>query len=119
MGAQIFAVADAYDAMTSHRPYRQGLDREEAMRRLEKGAGTQFNSQVVSYFMALLQFTPQENSPLSRLVHEARQKVGANLRGTPGASPVAAAPERMGPPAPSAGPARRGPDRLELGLDGQ
>ena len=113
------AVADAYDAMTSHRPYRQGLEPHEAMRRLEKGAGTQFNSEVVSYFMALLQFSPQENSPLQRLVHEARQKVGANLRGTPAASPVAASSETTSPAAPVSGPARRGPERLELGLDGQ
>lgn len=119
MGAQIMAVADAYDAMTSHRPYRQGLEPHEAMRRLEKGAGTQFNSEVVSYFMALLQFSPQENSPLQRLVHEARQKVGANLRGTPAASPVAASSETTSPAAPVSGPARRGPERLELGLDGQ
>lgn len=119
MGARIMAVADAYDAMTSHRPYRQGLEREEAMRRLEKGAGTQFNSEVVSYFMALMQFSPQENSPLQRLVHEARQKVGANLRGTPAASPVSGASDTASSPAPSSGPARRGPERLELGLDGQ
>lgn len=113
LGAQIMAVADSYDAMISDRPYRKGMDPAEAMRRLEKGAGTQFNSEVVSYFLALLNFTPQENSPLVRLVHEARQKVGANMLRTPAVSPVAAQ-EASAP-----GPARRGPERLELGLDGQ
>ena len=107
------AVADSYDAMISDRPYRKGMDPAEAMRRLEKGAGTQFNSEVVSYFLALLNFTPQENSPLVRLVHEARQKVGANMLRTPGVSSMAGA-EASAP-----GPARRGPERLELGLDGQ
>jgi HD-GYP domain-containing protein (c-di-GMP phosphodiesterase class II) len=113
LGAQIMAVADSYDAMISDRPYRKGMDPAEAMRRLEKGAGTQFNSEVVSYFLALLNFTPQENSPLVRLVHEARQKVGANMLRTPGVSSMAGA-EASAP-----APARRGPERLELGLDGQ
>ena len=117
LGAQIMAVADSYDAMVSDRPYRKGMEPAEAMRRLEKGAGSQFNAEVVSYFMALLNFTPQENSPLLRLVHEARQKVGANLLRTPAASPVAAS-ESVSPQV-AAGPARRGPERLDIGLDGQ
>ncbi|MBT9587696.1 HD domain-containing protein [bacterium] len=120
LGAQIMAVADAYDAMTSHRPYRNGLDSNEAMRRLEKGAGTQFNAQVVSYFMALANFTPQENSSLRQLVHEARQKVGANLLRTPAAKPECEAGDsgaQVGAGPAPAGPARRGPDRLELGRD--
>lgn len=111
LGAQIMAVADAYDAMTSHRPYRNGLDTAEAMRRLEKGAGSQFNALVVSYFMALFNFAPEENSSLRQLVDEARQKVGANLLRTPGEQTGV-----QGNAAP-AGPVRRGPERLELSRD--
>lgn len=107
LGAQIMAVADAYDAMVSDRPYRKGMPVEEAMRRLERGAGTQFNLKVLSYFMARLHFEPQENAELRHLVVEARQKVGANLRGT-------LADPRTGGGSVSAGPARRGPERLEL-----
>lgn len=44
---RILCVADAYDAMTSDRPYRQRLPHEEAIRRLQEGAGTQFDPAVV------------------------------------------------------------------------
>lgn len=44
---RILCVADAYDAMTSDRPYRQRLPHEEAIRRLQEGAGTQFDPTVV------------------------------------------------------------------------
>lgn len=47
IGARIIAVADAYDAMTSDRPYRQALSREDAWAELERGKGTQFDPVVV------------------------------------------------------------------------
>ena len=120
LGAQILAVADAYDAMTANRPYRNGLHADEAMRRLEKGAGSQFNAKVVSYFMALANFTPEENSELRQLVNEARQKVGANLLRTSAATPESGVGDsggEVGSVSAPEGPVRRGPDRLELGLD--
>jgi HD-GYP domain-containing protein (c-di-GMP phosphodiesterase class II) len=40
---RIIAVADTFDAMTSNRPYRKGLDPEAAIAELEKGRGTQFD----------------------------------------------------------------------------
>ncbi len=40
---RILAVADTFDAMTSNRPYRKGLDPEIAISELEKGCGTQFD----------------------------------------------------------------------------
>ena len=43
LAARIVHVADAYDAMTSDRPYRRGLSSDEAVRALEKNAGTQFD----------------------------------------------------------------------------
>jgi len=46
--ARVLAVADAYEAMTSDRPYRKALSPEEALRRLEEGAGTQFDPKVVA-----------------------------------------------------------------------
>jgi hypothetical protein len=51
--ARIVHVVDAYDAMTSDRSYREGLGHAEAIRRLEQGAGTQFDPQIVSVFTAL------------------------------------------------------------------
>lgn len=46
--AGILAVADAFDAMTSDRPYRNKLSLEQALEELEKGAGTQFDPCVVT-----------------------------------------------------------------------
>jgi HD-GYP domain-containing protein (c-di-GMP phosphodiesterase class II) len=51
--ARIVHVVDAYDAMTSDRSYRHGLGHEEAIRRLEQGAGTQFDPHIVPIFAAL------------------------------------------------------------------
>lgn len=47
IGARILLVADALDAMTSDRTYRRALPVEEAARRLQAGAGTQFDARVV------------------------------------------------------------------------
>jgi putative two-component system response regulator len=45
--ARIFAVADALDAMTSTRPYRQIVSWDEALNEVERGRGTQFDPDVV------------------------------------------------------------------------
>ncbi|ABX06206.1 MAG TPA: HD domain-containing protein [Herpetosiphon sp.] len=47
LGGRIVAVADAFDAMTSDRPYRRGLPTEEAFRRLRAGADTEFDAVCV------------------------------------------------------------------------
>jgi HD-GYP domain-containing protein (c-di-GMP phosphodiesterase class II) len=45
--SRIILVCDAYHAMTTDRPYRKRLPTEEALRRLDEGAGTQFDPAVV------------------------------------------------------------------------
>ena len=45
--AQVLAVADAYEAMTSTRPHRGALPREQAIAELERNSGTQFSPRVV------------------------------------------------------------------------
>ncbi len=54
LGARIISVVDAYDAMTTDRPYRRSLGNEEAVRRLKSGAGTQWDPAVVESFLDLL-----------------------------------------------------------------
>jgi HD-GYP domain-containing protein (c-di-GMP phosphodiesterase class II) len=47
LGARIIFVADAYDAMTSERPYSNALPQQDAFAELERCAGTQFDPAVV------------------------------------------------------------------------
>ena len=51
-GARILAVADAFDALTSDRPYRPAVDVAETLRILIEGAGTQFDPQAVDALIA-------------------------------------------------------------------
>ena len=53
IGSRIVSVIDAFDAMVSTRPYRQGLAFEEAERRLLLASGTQFDARVVNSFLTL------------------------------------------------------------------
>jgi putative nucleotidyltransferase with HDIG domain len=53
-GARIIAVADAWDAMTSDRPYRTALDPEVALGELLRGRGTQWDAEVVDAFALTL-----------------------------------------------------------------
>ncbi len=50
LGARIIAIADAYEAMTSERPYRKTLSDEKARAELERCKGTQFDPEVVDTF---------------------------------------------------------------------
>ncbi len=54
IGAKIVNVADAFDAMTTERPYRQGLSMEQAIAQLEEKAGTQFAKEVVEVMVQSL-----------------------------------------------------------------
>jgi putative nucleotidyltransferase with HDIG domain len=53
--AAIIAVADAYDAMTSTRPYRNALPKEIALREIARNAGRQFHPRIVDVFMKVVQ----------------------------------------------------------------
>ncbi len=50
--SRIVCVIDAFDAMVSSRPYRQGLPYEEAVRRLTEASGSQFDPVVVKCFLS-------------------------------------------------------------------
>jgi putative nucleotidyltransferase with HDIG domain len=49
--ARVLAIADAFDAMTSDRPYRSALTREEALAEVERCAGTQFDPKIAQVFL--------------------------------------------------------------------
>ena len=53
LGARIFPLCDAFDAMTSDRPYRNALTMAEAMDEIRNGAGTQFWAEAVDAFMSM------------------------------------------------------------------
>jgi putative nucleotidyltransferase with HDIG domain len=51
LGARILSVADAYDALTSKRPYRDALGEDQALRIVEEAAGTQLDPVIVRAFL--------------------------------------------------------------------
>ena len=53
MNARIVAVADAFDAMTSNRPYQPPLPKKEAFRQLRQGAGEFFEAEFIAVFVAM------------------------------------------------------------------
>lgn len=55
IGARIVALIDAWDAMTSDRPYRKALPKEKATEEMKRGSGTQFDPQVVDAFLRVLE----------------------------------------------------------------
>lgn len=52
--ARMLAICDAYDAMTSDRSYRVGLNNEAAFEQLRKHAGTQFDADLVPVFIKMI-----------------------------------------------------------------
>ena len=63
--ARIVAVADAFDAMISNRPYRNSLDRETALRELIHKKNTQFDPFIVDVFIECLNDSPFEMKDFS------------------------------------------------------
>lgn len=54
LAARIAAIGDAWDAMTSDRPYRMALERDEALSRLRAGVGTQWDAELTAIFLDLI-----------------------------------------------------------------
>ena len=52
--ARIIAVADAYDAMTSHRSYREALSQEQVRQEIENGRGTQFDPVFADIMLTMI-----------------------------------------------------------------
>ena len=54
LGARILAIVDAYDAMTSDRPYRGAMTLPEALTEIEVNTGTQFDPHLVKLFFTIV-----------------------------------------------------------------
>ncbi|MBM4089210.1 MAG: HD-GYP domain-containing protein [Planctomycetes bacterium] len=86
--ARILAVADTYDALTSDRPYRQGMTQERAEAILREGAGTQWDPVVVD---AMFQAMPdmirirREYQP-----HQPAERPRVRVSGTENSAPASA-----------------------------
>lgn len=61
--ARLIAVADAFSAMTTTRPYRKALGVDEALRRLRDAAGTQLQPELVDAFVTGIQSDPHAPIP--------------------------------------------------------
>jgi len=55
MEARIVSLVDAYVAMTSNRPYRRGLSKQDALKQIQEGAGKEWDPRIVRIFLQLLQ----------------------------------------------------------------
>ena len=55
LGARIMTVADAFDAMTSERPYREALTFSQAIAELKSCSDTQFDPGIVKVFLQVLE----------------------------------------------------------------
>ena len=55
LGSRIITVADSFDALTTNRPYRTALTRDDALEELTRCSGAQFDPDVVDAFRAILE----------------------------------------------------------------
>ncbi len=86
MDARIIHVADAYDAMTSNRPYRNRMPEEKVRRIIRECSGTQFDPAVVAAFFA----SPIDSTAASlEKLHEAIRDQGKALPLADAAQPLA------------------------------
>ncbi len=67
LGARILAIADAFAAMASARPYRTALPDEEALERLKQGAGNQFDPELVQAFVEEVEAGLPQKDKVSRV----------------------------------------------------
>ncbi|MCX8014084.1 MAG: HD domain-containing protein, partial [Rectinema sp.] len=52
--ARLFAIADAFDALISDRPYHGGISVEDALKELDQSSGTHFDPHLVREFISFI-----------------------------------------------------------------
>jgi putative nucleotidyltransferase with HDIG domain len=70
--ARILAISDAFDAMVSDRPYREGMPVSAALKQIEDGAGTQFDEKLAYEFVKLIRNLPPEE--LAAIIEQGDRK---------------------------------------------
>jgi GAF domain-containing protein len=75
--ARALAVADAYDAMSSTRPYRAALSYEECIRELQRCRGGQFEPRMVDAFLRVLSRMHERRAEARRAAEEAARRIDA------------------------------------------
>ncbi|MBD3245530.1 MAG: diguanylate cyclase [Candidatus Omnitrophica bacterium] len=60
---RILAIVDAYDAMTNERPYRKALSHEEAVKELSRLRGVQFDPEILTIFLEVVERERSRNIP--------------------------------------------------------
>ena len=76
--ARITAVADAFDAMTSRRSYRDSLDLDVVKEEIRKNSGTQFDPEIAKVFLSLFDTEPQEIERIMVRRSEGRRRKSVN-----------------------------------------
>ena len=76
IGARIICVADAFDAMTSDRPYRRAMSAEAAIEEVRRNSGSQFDPKIVNAFERVMAVSPR---PLPEPVPTPMHRVNPTL----------------------------------------
>jgi len=88
--ARIVSIADAFDAMTSTRPYRKGMPKQKALTILQEEKGKQFDADLVDSFVSL-----NEKNILDHIIGHSDE--GAAMHSCPGCGPIIAVPKDKQP----------------------
>lgn len=88
IGARIFSIADAMDAITSDRPYRKGSPLDVAKREIERCGGTQFDPNLVKAYLAI---PDSEWLRIRQSVEQMEEDDNKRWQGKPLVNPVKAA----------------------------
>ncbi len=90
IGARILAVVDCFDAVTSDRPYRPRLPRDEAVRVLQARSGTVYDPRIVEKFLEVFESVPTHTesstrtdalSNITRTVQDEKRRAGGATHG--------------------------------------
>lgn len=76
IGARILSLVDVFDALTSDRPYRKAMAKEDAIKMLKANAGTQFDPKAVEAFIQLL---PEMEAEIAAIEAQADEGVTEDL----------------------------------------